>query len=78
MGCPICEGRYYEVNRSDEVCDHHQGWCVTVCYACHKSAFSECDSVCPYCGRGYVRAGHGGSSKDSRHSLKSGGMEGWN
>ena len=76
MGCPICDGRYYDIDRSDEVCRRHQNWVVTVCYACHKAAFSECDSVCPYCGKSFVNTSKG-SNKDHRASLRSGGMEGW-
>ena len=81
-GCPICEGRFYEIKRSFHCCRKHRKWIVSKCDTCNRYCFTDLARLCPNCQK--VSAHHViglGFNKDHRRMLHVYGLEynsGWN
>jgi hypothetical protein len=50
--CPVCSRHFFDVGRSEDVCEKHQNWLVTVCDTCREACFSDCVGECAKCARG--------------------------
>jgi hypothetical protein len=47
--CPICGGRWYDLEDSLVVCERHLDWLVTTCEHCGRYCFSSAAGMCPKC-----------------------------
>lgn len=74
--CPICHGDHYAVDKSQDVCEIHDYWFVTVCTVCKRACFSETVGVCRSCLESEEYIGmHCGFNKDRRAVLRIYGYE---
>ena len=54
--CPICNRRYFDIRRSEKVCEIHENWLVTTCEICGRVCFSDCAGICLAC---FDKCSHG-------------------
>lgn len=74
--CPICSGKYYQTELSENVCKLHEGWFVIVCSICGNRAFSDNSSMCIRCAGKCDTHFDNGFGKDHRFYLQMIGQEG--
>jgi hypothetical protein len=44
--CPVCAGRYTDIDTSLDICERHAGWLITVCEVCGVTSFCEARRFC--------------------------------
>ena len=44
--CPVCAGRYTDIDGSLDICERHAGWLITVCEVCGVTSFCEARRFC--------------------------------
>lgn len=80
--CPICKGRFYEIEESHNCCSRHRKWIVSRCDTCGKYCFTDLARLCPNCQKVSASRIIGlGFNKDHRWMLQIYGLEynnGWN